>query len=344
MNIPEIYLVEPYNPYAPKGRKKHWHEVIEEQALMARLIAEQQALQEAQSKTLPNNSPDISSPTVGNMNAGAGGMPVVDFFHPEADVVNFSATPLVGAGPLTVQFSNLTTTPYLDSYTWNFGDGTTSTDVNPSHVYQSGSAAGYTVQLTASYTQGSPNMTSSVGYISASIPAVVAAFTFTTSSNVAPFTASFTNTSTNSSQTPIALTYQWIFNNATTTSSSLTNPVVTVNSGSFTASLQATGSYGIASRYTQSFYSPLPTLTAAFTFNSSSDAAPTTMSFVDSTTYNGSGTKTYLWTYGSGSISSSLATPPSVIFNGAGGYTGSLQVTESIYSIASSASYKFTLS
>ena len=34
MNIPEIYLTEPYNAYTNAKRKqKHWHEVIEEQAL-----------------------------------------------------------------------------------------------------------------------------------------------------------------------------------------------------------------------------------------------------------------------------------------------------------------------
>ena len=95
MNIPEIYLVEPYNAYAPKGRKKHWHEVIEEQALMARILAEQQAQQqailEAQTRTLPSDAPHVSSATVagrsfapaGNSpagNAGAGGQPVPDYW------------------------------------------------------------------------------------------------------------------------------------------------------------------------------------------------------------------------------------------------------------------------
>ena len=73
MNIPEIYLVEPYNAYAPKGRKKHWHEVIEEQALMARILAEQQAQQqailEAQTRTLPSDAPHVSSATVAGRSA-----------------------------------------------------------------------------------------------------------------------------------------------------------------------------------------------------------------------------------------------------------------------------------
>lgn len=51
MNSPQIYLVEPYNAYAPKGRKKHWTEIVEEQALLERIIAEQTAIQEASSRT-----------------------------------------------------------------------------------------------------------------------------------------------------------------------------------------------------------------------------------------------------------------------------------------------------
>lgn len=69
MNISGIYLAEPYNAYtAQKGaRKKHWHEVIEEEALMQRVIAEQQAQQQAlleaqNSRTLPPNSLSTATP------------------------------------------------------------------------------------------------------------------------------------------------------------------------------------------------------------------------------------------------------------------------------------------
>lgn len=61
--------------------------------------------------------------------------------------VDFSATPVLGTPPLSVEFTNLSSGP--TSYLWDFGDGTTSTDTNPSHVY---SAAGnYTVSLQGLY-------------------------------------------------------------------------------------------------------------------------------------------------------------------------------------------------
>lgn len=243
MNIPEFYLIEPYNAYATKGRKKHWHEVIEEQALLERIIAEQQAIQEAASRTLPPNSPATSTAIVGNPAGGAGGVPVYPYFHPELDVLGFTATPLTGDGPLTVNFTNLTTTPQFDTYLWKFGDGTTSTDVDPVHVYQTGSSAtGYTVQLTASYDQGASNMTSSIAYISASKPTVTPAFTSSVVTGDAPLIITFDNTSTDTSQTPNTK-YLWLFGSASVTSTDK-NPTVTYyNSGKYSVILQTTGSY-----------------------------------------------------------------------------------------------------
>lgn len=351
MNIPETFLVEPYNAYAPKNRKKHWHEIIEEQALFARIIAEQQALQEAQSRTLPPNSPNIASQTVGNMNAGAGGVPPPQFFHPGDDTIDFSATPLLGVAPLTVVFTNLTTTQHLDSYLWSFGDGTTSTEVNPTHVYQTGSTDGngYTasLQVTNSVTGIPGGITIKNGYITASIPTVTSLFTYVTSSGPGPVTASFTNGSSTDSQTPPTLIYLWNFGDATSSVSSAPGTHAYVNTGSFTASLQATGSYGIASLYTQSFFVPAPTLTVVFTFTTSSNTAPSTATFLNTTVYNGNGggaNLTYLWDLGSGSISTSTIIPNPQSYTVNGPYTASLQVTESLYDIKSLYTQSFVLS
>jgi PKD repeat protein len=51
-------------------------------------------------------------------------------------LITASATPLTGPAPLTVQFSSTQqggTAPY--AYNWTFGDGGTSTEATPSHVY-----------------------------------------------------------------------------------------------------------------------------------------------------------------------------------------------------------------
>lgn len=88
--------------------------------------------------------------------AAVGGVTV-----PVAPVANFSATPLTGAAPLAVVFTDLSTnTP--TSWSWNFGDGGTSTLKSPAHTY---AAAGtYTVTLTATNSAGSDGETKT-GYI-----------------------------------------------------------------------------------------------------------------------------------------------------------------------------------
>ena len=244
-------------------------QVVEEESLMARIFAEQQAIQEAKSHTLPPQAPPESVPTIVGNTAGAGatgdagsapgggGMPVWDFWNPTSDVVNFSFTPSSGVAPLTVQFTNLTTTPQFDSYLWIFGDGNTSTDVNPTHVYQSGStAAPYTCSLqTTNSVSGVPGTSSLPQYISASIPTVTAEFAVQLQTDVnPPVSASFTNLSNNTSNTPTT-TYLWNFGSASMLPYTGQTPLpqMYTTASSYTASLQVTGSYNINSYYTQSW-------------------------------------------------------------------------------------------
>lgn len=59
---------------------------------------------------------------------------------------NFTAEPVSGCFPLEVSFTNLSQN--ANTYSWNFGDGSTSTEENPVHQYTSEGT--FTVQLTAS--------------------------------------------------------------------------------------------------------------------------------------------------------------------------------------------------
>jgi len=60
---------------------------------------------------------------------------------------DFTAWPTSGAIPLTVVFSNTSSGDYVTSL-WDFGDGITSTDENPSHTYTA--TGSFTVSLTVS--------------------------------------------------------------------------------------------------------------------------------------------------------------------------------------------------
>jgi PKD repeat protein len=73
-----------------------------------------------------------------------------------APTANFTATPVSGTAPLTVNFTS-TSSGTIDTYAWDFGDGTTSTAANPSKVYST--AGTFTVILTVTGPGGSNTMT-----------------------------------------------------------------------------------------------------------------------------------------------------------------------------------------
>ncbi len=67
-------------------------------------------------------------------------------------VASFTATPLYGTAPLTVTFTD-TSTNTPTSWNWLFGDDSSSTEKNPTHIYTS--AGTFTVRLTATNSAGS---------------------------------------------------------------------------------------------------------------------------------------------------------------------------------------------
>jgi PKD repeat protein len=66
-------------------------------------------------------------------------------------VAEFTANPTNGFAPLKVAFTNLTTG--ATAYAWDFGDGQTSTNVQPANIYTN--AGTYTVSLLATGPGGS---------------------------------------------------------------------------------------------------------------------------------------------------------------------------------------------
>ncbi|MBN1193799.1 MAG: DUF3344 domain-containing protein [Methanomicrobiaceae archaeon] len=67
--------------------------------------------------------------------------------------ITFTGTPTSGTEPLTVAFAATNTGGLVDSWAWNFGDGETSAEQNPTHEYLSEGT--YTVTLTATGPGGS---------------------------------------------------------------------------------------------------------------------------------------------------------------------------------------------
>lgn len=70
----------------------------------------------------------------------------VDYITVNPVVADFTASPLMGNAPLNVQFTNLTNGTVFDFIEWDFGDGTTSNELNPTHTYRTPGL--YSVTLT----------------------------------------------------------------------------------------------------------------------------------------------------------------------------------------------------
>ena len=116
--------------------------------------------------------------------ADTNGRQIVELGPVASPVADFSANPTSGPPPLRVNFTDASTNSPT-SWSWDFGDGGTSTAQNPIHFY--GTAGSYTVALTAANTGGSNTCTKS-NYISAS-PA--AGFSASPTSGTAPLSVAF---------------------------------------------------------------------------------------------------------------------------------------------------------
>jgi len=146
----------------------------------------------------------------------------------------FSASPLSGCVPLTVTFVDSSTLGC--NYSWDFGDGNTSTLYSPVHTYTTPGT--YTVTLIVTIPNSACNGASAdtairVNYIVVN-PGPTAVFTPDNTSGCVGLTVNFNNTSTN------AVSYLWDFGDGNT--STLTSPSHTYNTaGVFTTSLIAYG-------------------------------------------------------------------------------------------------------
>src|SRR5262249_9201873 len=90
-----------------------------------------------------------------------------------APVASFAAFPTSGTVPLTVSFAN-SSTGSVTGWSWNFGDGTSSSSQNPTHTYNT--AGTYTAQLTATGPGGTSSSNapiSALGNVSGNCPCTI---------------------------------------------------------------------------------------------------------------------------------------------------------------------------
>ena len=152
----------------------------------------------------------------------------------------FTASPVSSCqAPLTVTFSNGTTG--ATSTLWNFGDGTTSTNVNPTHIYTATGA--YTVTLVSGNSSGCSDTLIRFQYIDISQPQIT--INNLPKKGCAPLPVTFS--ATVSSNEPIA-NYLWDFGDGST--STEINPTHIFNTGDFDIKLTVTTAGGCSASTT----------------------------------------------------------------------------------------------
>jgi PKD repeat protein len=236
-------------------------------------------------------------------------------FQLDAQVIaNFTANKTSGCAPLSVNFTNTSTGAI--TYSWDFGNGNTSTLTNPGATYNT--AGVYSVVLTATNGASSNTHTVSISVFANPIP------NFTTISpscvgQVVPFTD---NSIAGSGS---LTTWAWDFgdgSNQTTNTGLATHTYVA--GGTFPVTLIVTNSNGCSKSIINNV-TILAAPHADFTGSPSSACVPPiSVDFTTTSTFVGA--VTYLWNFGDGNAST-LANP-SHTYNFTGSYNIALEITQ----------------
>ena len=182
--------------------------------------------------TAPGGLQSYSLTTISASIQGGSTSCLVDVSIPSAPVCSMSADVTSGTSPLQVQFTD-GSTGSITSWEWDFGDGVTSNQQNPQHVFNA--PAIYPVSLTVT---GPGGFDSASLNITVTEPAPVAEFSASVVSGTAPLTVQFSDLSTGSINSR-----SWTFGDSN--SSTIQNPEHTyVSPGVYSVSLSVVGPGG----------------------------------------------------------------------------------------------------
>ena len=235
----------------------------------------------------------------------------------------FSASPTSGLGPRAVVFTDLSTpgSSPITGWAWDFGDGGSSAEQNPSHTYAEPGV--YAVALTVTTEVGSITETKP-GYITVTaLP--TPDFRATPARGIAPLTVSFVDLSTPGTS-PIT-GWVWLFGDGE--SSSEQHPVHTyTHPGTYSVTLVAASEVGSVSVSKADFIVVRELPTAAFSATPTSGTAPLNVTFTDASTPGSSPITGWAWDFGDGGTSAEQ--DPAHTYTVPGTYSVSLTVTTDV--------------
>ena len=235
---------------------------------------------------------------------------------PPAPVADFALDYSAGCGPLTADFTDQST-GVIDSWLWDFGDGQTSAEQNPSHEYTTGGV--FDVSLTVTNGGGSDTMTMT-GAVNVDMAPVVA-FALSDTAGTAPLTVTFTDQSTGTVDS-----WAWDFGDGGTSTAQSPDHIYTA-AGVYDVTLVVTNGCGsdtltLVQAVEVSEAAVIPV--AAFSFDPASGCAPVQVAFTDASTGD---IDTWAWSFGDGQTSAEQS--PSHTYAGAGVFDVQLIVSGS---------------
>ncbi len=229
-----------------------------------------------------------------------------------APVAHFESNYAYNVVPTTVAFQDFSTGTKPLTYLWDFGDGGTSADANPSHTYIRQGL--YTVSLTVTNRYGTSTETKT-DYIAIGL-GPRAAFTAHPTTGSVPLIVMFTDQSTGH-----PTSWKWYFGDGSTSTEQ--NPYHSYRAaGDYTVILSVSNEYGSSDTSKAYLIHVIPALNARFTAKPDYGNVPLVVKFTDTST----GTpEAWYWDFGDGTTS---AEPDPVhTFTTPGTYDVNLTVT-----------------
>ena len=238
-----------------------------------------------------------------------------------------TATPATGSAPLLVQLSSAGSVDpdgAITGYSWNFGNGTTSTNPNPSAIYNT--AGVFTVQLTVTDNQGATSVRSQTITVNPTNIAPVPVISASTFNGPAPLTINFNGAGSSDADGSI-VTYAWNFGNGQTATGPLTSAAFA--QGSYIVRLTVTDNRGTSRNTTVTVVAgttnvrPVAVITALPT----SGPAPLLVQLGSAGSNDPDGSITgYAWDFGNGQTATGTTTQAN--YTVAGTFTVRLTVTD----------------